>query len=276
MSLTADAADRLLALSDEQRNEIFDLEETANFSALQRGIEERVNRGESIWADEQVSDSGAAAPTSLTTSDSTNIEVEGVDKLHDGPVANPKLKAAENHLLLTEPEVMRSLSDSDRRDLIQTHADSFADASKINADMEKVRRVQSEQKTAETIKRNKLERTATELGYGSGVSNVTNEQLEGFIKQQEENQAKNTQLERMEDAGYDTTPYKDPNLTAKQLETKANSLISELAERDAAFKELQNSGLSEDEVEKYTRSTKSEIQAALKTQTKATLEAQKQ
>ena len=122
----------------------------------------------------------------------------------------------------------------------------------------------------------KLERNATELGYGSGVSNVTNEQLEGFIKQQEENQAKNTQLERMEDAGYDTTPYKDPNLTAKQLENKANSLISELADRDAAFKELQNSGLSEDEVEKYTRSTKSEIQAALKTQTKATLEAEKQ
>ena len=276
LSLTDDAADRLLALSEEQQNEIFNLEATADFTALQRGIEERVNRGESIWEDEQVSDSGAVAPTSLTTSDSTNIEVEGVDKLHDGPVANPKLKAAENHLLLTEPEVMRSLSDSDRRDLIQTHADSFADASKINADMEKVRRVQSEQKTAETIKRNKLERNATELGYGSGVSNVTNEQLEGFIKQQEENQAKNTQLERMEDAGYDTTPYKDPNLTAKQLENKANSLISELADRDAAFKELQNSGLSEDEVEKYTRSTKSEIQAALKTQTKATLEAEKQ
>ena len=275
LSLTDDAADRLLALSDEQQNEIFNLEGTSDFTALQRGIEERVNRGESIWEDEQVR-RPAADSTASTTRDPNNIEVEGVDKLHDGPVANPKLKAAENHLLLTEPEVMGSLSDSDRRDLIQTHADSFADASKINADMEKVRRVQSEQKTAERITRAKLETKATELGYGRGAPNVTNEQLEGFIKQQEETQAKNIQLERMEDAGYNTAPYNDPNLTAKQLENKANSLISEIADRDAAFTELQNSGLSADEIEKYTRSTKSEIQAALKAQNKATLETAKQ
>ena len=276
LSLTDDVTDRLLALSDEQQAEIAELETTDDFIAQQRGIEERVNSGESIWEDEQVSSSGPADRTPLPTSDPNNIEVEGVDKLHDGPVANPKLKAAENHLLLTEPEVMQSLSDSDRRDLIQTHADSFADASKINADMEKVRRVQSEQKTAGTIGRVKLETKATELGYGSGASSVTNEQLEGFINQQEENQAKNTQLERMENAGYDNTPYKDPNLTAKQLENKANSLISELADRDASFKELQNSNLSADEIEKYTRSTKSEIQAALKAQNKTDLDTAKQ
>ena len=113
MSLTDDVTDRLLALSDEQQAEIAELETTDAFIGLQRGVEERVNRGESIWEDEQVSSSGPADRTPLPTSDPNNIEVEGVDKLHDGPVANPKLKAAENHLLLTEPEVMQSLSDSD-------------------------------------------------------------------------------------------------------------------------------------------------------------------